>query len=132
VIVPALEPATWVCATAFTDASYAYQSGGSGVAWDKDRGARAMGRIRACSRISRCFSTSIPEIGRQRGAAGGTADRFEREERATFERVREAYLRRAAPVPIGCASSTPAAAGRRAQALEELCTPCAPERVIPW
>src|SRR5262245_57921885 len=35
VILPALESGAWVLCDRFTDASYAYQSGGSGVAWDK-------------------------------------------------------------------------------------------------
>src|SRR5215470_13193020 len=35
VIVPALEAGTWVVCDRFTDATYAYQSGGSGVAWDR-------------------------------------------------------------------------------------------------
>ena len=40
-----------------------------------------------------------PEIGRQRARQGKTADRFEREEHAYFQRVREAYLRRARAAP---------------------------------
>src|SRR5262245_52722771 len=35
VIRPALASGTWVLCDRFTDASYAYQSGGSGVAWEK-------------------------------------------------------------------------------------------------
>src|SRR5687768_7414728 len=35
VIAPALETGVWVLCDRFTDASYAYQSGGSGVAWEK-------------------------------------------------------------------------------------------------
>ena len=40
-----------------------------------------------------------PETGRQRARQGKTADRFEREEHAYFQRVREAYLRRARAAP---------------------------------
>src|SRR5688572_21724555 len=35
VIVPALSSGTWVICDRFTDATFAYQSGGSGVAWDR-------------------------------------------------------------------------------------------------
>ncbi|HEX9672769.1 MAG TPA: dTMP kinase, partial [Burkholderiales bacterium] len=35
VIAPALKRGVWVVCDRFTDATYAYQSGGSGVAWEK-------------------------------------------------------------------------------------------------
>src|SRR6185436_5232445 len=35
VIRPALDSGAWVVCDRFTDASYAYQAGGSGVAWEK-------------------------------------------------------------------------------------------------
>ena len=35
VIVPSLEAGTWVVCDRFTDATYAYQSGGSGIPWDR-------------------------------------------------------------------------------------------------
>ncbi|MGE5523980.1 MAG: dTMP kinase, partial [Rhodospirillaceae bacterium] len=35
VIQPALDAGTWVICDRFTDATFAYQCGGSGVAWDK-------------------------------------------------------------------------------------------------
>jgi dTMP kinase len=98
VIVPALEAGAWVLCDRFTDASYAYQSGGSGVAWDKVAALELWVHPALQPDLTLLFDVS-PEIGRQRAQRGGTADRFEREEQAYFQRVREAYLRRARSCP---------------------------------
>jgi dTMP kinase len=78
----------------FTDATYAYQSGGSGVAWDKVAALEQWVHATLQPDLTLIFDVS-PEIGRQRAQQGKTADRFEREEIAYFRRVRQAYLRRA-------------------------------------
>ncbi len=98
VIVPALENGAWVLCDRFTDATYAYQSGGSGVAWDKIAVLEQWVQHELQPDLTVLFDVS-PEVGRQRGKRGKTADRFEREEKAYFRRVRQAYLRRAKEYP---------------------------------
>ena len=98
VILPALTAGTWVLCDRFTDASYAYQSGGSGVAWEKIAALEEWVHPGLQPDVTLLFDVS-PEIGRQRAQQGRTADRFEREAEAYFQRVREAYLRRARSCP---------------------------------
>lgn len=97
-IVPALEAGNWVLCDRFTDATYAYQSGGSGVAWDKVAALEQWVQPGLQPDLTVIFDVS-PEVGRQRTRQGKTADRFEREEKAYFRRVRQAYLRRAEECP---------------------------------
>ena len=99
VIAPALEAGRWVLSDRFTDATYAYQGGGRGLSSD---------RIAALERwvhgdlqpdLTLYFDLSI-DVARQRLAATQAApDRFEQEASDFFERVRSAYLERAAAHP---------------------------------
>jgi dTMP kinase len=91
-ILPALESGTWVVCDRFTDATVAYQSGGKGV----ERGLiDAMRKIVHPSLQPDCtliFDCAF-EVSQERMQRSGRAlDRFEREGRAFFERVRAAYL----------------------------------------
>ena len=98
VIKPALAAGTWVVCDRFTDASYAYQSGGSGVAWERIEALEQWVHPDLQPDLTVLFDID-PEIARQRTQQGRAADRFEREEQAYFRRVREAYLRRARSCP---------------------------------
>ena len=98
VIVPALLAGRWVLCDRFTDATYAYQSAGSGVRW---------GQVAALERwvqkglqpdLTILFDVS-PAIGRRRAGRRTHPDRFEREKAAYYQRVRRAYLRRAREYP---------------------------------
>jgi len=92
VIRPALEAGHWVVCDRFTDATFAYQGAGKGVAAD------------LIERLSRAVHPGLQpwrtlvfdcsyEVARKRLAASGKAlDRFEREAQDFFERVRKAYL----------------------------------------
>lgn len=94
VILPALDAGRWVLCDRFTDATYAYQSGGRGL----DAGLvriledLVQGELRPDYTL---LLDAPPEIGlarvEQRGE--GDTDRFEREALAFFQRVRETYLR---------------------------------------
>ncbi|OGA23421.1 MAG: dTMP kinase [Betaproteobacteria bacterium RIFCSPLOWO2_02_FULL_67_26] len=93
VIAPALGAGRWVLCDRFTDATYAYQSGGSRVRW---------GRVGALERwvqrglqpdLTILFDVSLA-VARRRAGRKIRPDRFERERDAYFERVRKAYLRR--------------------------------------
>jgi dTMP kinase len=98
VIEPVLAAGAWVLCDRFTDATYAYQAGGSGVAWEKIATLEQWVHPGLEPDLTLLFDVD-PETGRQRARQGKTADRFEREEHAYFQRVREAYLRRARASP---------------------------------
>ena len=98
VIEPALEQGKWVLCDRFTDATYAYQGTGRGLS------AELIGKLEALVQGDRRPDTVIlldmpPQIGLGRARARGALDRFEQEEQAFFERVRQGYLERAAAFP---------------------------------
>lgn len=94
VIAPALRSGTWVLCDRFTDATYAYQSGGSGVPWNKVTMLERWVQEGLQPDLTLLLDVS-PAIGRRRAGRRRRADRFEREQAAYFRRVRGAYLRRA-------------------------------------
>jgi dTMP kinase len=98
IIEPALKRGIWVLCDRFTDATYAYQSGGSGVGWEKIRLLEKWVHPRLQPDLTILFDVA-PATGRKRTGRKGKADRFERERDAFFGRVRRAYLRRAAAYP---------------------------------
>lgn len=91
-IEPALAAGQWVLCDRFTDATFAYQGGGKGVA------AELIAHLAQVSHDGllpdRTLVFDCPyEISRERlNRAARTPDRFEREDREFFERVRQAYL----------------------------------------
>lgn len=91
-IQPALDAGTWVVCDRFTDATVAYQGGGKGVAPGLIEAMRKIvhpGLQPDCTLIFDCAF----EVSQERMQRSGRAlDRFEREGRAFFERVRAAYL----------------------------------------
>jgi dTMP kinase len=98
VIDPALAAGRWVLCDRFTDATYAYQAGGSGMAWDRIAALEHWVQGDLQPDLTLYFDLS-PEVGRARTRQVREPDRFEREQAAFFERVRSAYLRRAAEHP---------------------------------
>jgi dTMP kinase len=95
VIVPTLDAGTWVLCDRFTDATFAYQAGGSGVEWGKIEVLESWVHASLQPDLTLYFDV-VPETGRARAAAVKTPDRYEQEDRPFHERVRAAYLRRAA------------------------------------
>jgi dTMP kinase len=92
VIEPALAAGSAVVCDRFTDATIAYQGAGEGIPRDLiDRLAQAAYRGLSPDRT---LVFDVPfEVAAQRLKGSGKAlDRFEREERAFFERVRSTYL----------------------------------------
>ena len=92
VIRPALESGTMVICDRFTDATAAYQGAGNGVSRELiDRLAEA---AHPGLKPNRTLVFDCPyEVSRARLAKTGRAlDRFEREDRAFFDRVRNTYL----------------------------------------
>ncbi len=99
VIVPALEAGRWVLCDRFTDATYAYQAGGSGMDWARVAALERWVQGALQPDLTLYFDLD-PEIGRARARQAREPDRFEREKQAFYERVRAAYLRRAAEQPL--------------------------------
>lgn len=98
VIVPALEAGEWVLCDRFTDATYAYQGGGRGLSTRRIAELEAM--VQGELRPDLTLLLDVPvEIGLARAGARGILDRFEREEAAFFERVRQTYRDRATAAP---------------------------------
>jgi dTMP kinase len=98
VIVPALRAGRWVLCDRFTDATYAYQSAGSGVRWSKIRDLERWVQAGLQPDLTLLFDVS-PATGRQRVRRRAGSDRFEREKGAYHRRVRAAYLKRAREHP---------------------------------
>jgi dTMP kinase len=94
IIVPALANGTWVVCDRFTDATYAYQSGGSGVEWSKVETLERWVQGSLQPDLTVYFDVT-PDTGRARTAAIKAPDRYEREQESFHLRVRAAYLRRA-------------------------------------
>jgi dTMP kinase len=89
-IQPALAAGTWVLCDRFTDATYAYQGGGRGVSWE--RIAILEDWLLESRRPDLTLLFDLPvAIGLQRTLQRARPDRFEREDRLFFERVRRAY-----------------------------------------
>ena len=95
VIEPALARGDWVVCDRFTDSSYAYQGGGRllGESVVAKLEALVLGDLRPDLTI--ILDIDVGE-GLQRAATVSTADRFEAEELEFFERVRTAFVTRAA------------------------------------
>lgn len=98
VIVPALDAGIWVVCDRFTDASFAYQSGGSGLAWEKIAALESWVQEGRQPDLTLYFDVPTA-LGKARTQAARAPDRFEREDAAFFDRVREGYLRRAREHP---------------------------------
>ena len=98
IIVPALDEGKVVLCDRFTDATYAYQGNGRGVAYDRLRTLEqwVQGDLQPDRTI--LFDVTVA-LGRQRAGATREADRFERERAEFFERVRQGYLQRARDNP---------------------------------
>ena len=124
-IEPNLAAGRWVLCDRFTDATFAYQGGGRGLDANAIRQLESM--VQGARRPDLTFLLDAPvELGltRVRQRNGSALDRFESERAAFFERVRAAYLARAAAEPVRIAvvdaSDTADAVGVRVlQILEE-------------
>ncbi len=97
IIAPALAKGQWVVSDRFTDATYAYQGAGGGMA--KDRIAVLERWVNGELRPDLTLVFDVPvEVALGR-LPGDRRDRFESKNKAYFERVRAAYLERAAAEP---------------------------------
>jgi dTMP kinase len=98
-IEPSLAAGKWVVSDRFTDATYAYQVGGRGL--DEGRFAALESWVHPHLQpdLTLIFDLDPVIAARRLAGAGNPPDRFELEQADFFERVRNAYLRRAATNP---------------------------------
>ena len=98
---PNLRAGRWVVCDRFIDATYAYQGGGRHLSLDNIRQLEAMVLGARCPDLTVLLDAPVPQALQraQQRNAGAAADRFESERTEFFERVRAAYLARAAAEP---------------------------------
>jgi len=94
VIVPALEKGIWVISDRFTDATFAYQGGGRGIANERLKLLEDWVQNGLQPDLTFLFDVSS-ELSQQRLAFNQSLDRFEQEKQDFFKRVRDSYLDRA-------------------------------------
>lgn len=89
---PALAAGDWVLCDRFTDATFAYQGGGKGVAVELIAHLAQVSHDGLLPDRTLVFDCPY-EVSRERlSRAARAPDRFEREDRDFFDRVRQAYL----------------------------------------
>ncbi|HLR17823.1 MAG TPA: dTMP kinase [Alcanivoracaceae bacterium] len=98
VIQPALKQGKWVLCDRFTDATYAYQGGGRELSKADIEQLESLVQKGLQPDLTLLFDIPVEE-GLSRAAKRAALDRFESEQVAFFERVRAAYLERAAMNP---------------------------------
>jgi dTMP kinase len=98
VIHPALLAGTWVLCDRFTDATYAYQSGGRGLSAERVAELEQWVHPDLQPDLTLLFDVP-PDVAAGRLARARSADRFEAEQVDFFGKVRRAYLDRAAAQP---------------------------------
>ncbi|MDQ7912624.1 dTMP kinase [Pseudomonas sp. 102515] len=98
VIRPALARGALVLCDRFVDATYAYQGGGRGVPVERIATLESFVLGDLQPDLTLVFDLPV-DIGLARAARRGALDRFEQEQRAFFEAVRQTYLDRARAVP---------------------------------
>jgi len=94
VIEPALARGTWVLCDRFTDATYAYQSGGRGMAQSSIRSLEDLVQESLRPDYTVLLDVEV-SVGMSRARDRGELDRIEQETMDFFERVRDCYLERA-------------------------------------
>jgi dTMP kinase len=94
VIEPALSRGAWVLSDRFTDATYAYQSGGRGVLANKVIELEAWVQGSLQPDLTLLFDVPV-DVSVARLASARTPDKFERESPDFFTKIRNAYLDRA-------------------------------------
>ena len=98
VIEPALASGKYVVSDRFSDASYAYQSGGRGVAAAKIEQLEAWAHPNLKPDLTLLFDVPV-EVSVSRLVDARAPDKFEQQNSAFFTRIRNAYLQRAQNEP---------------------------------
>ena len=98
---PRMQAGAWVVCDRFTDATYAYQGGGHGLAAGQIAELERMSLGSFQPDLTLIFDVPV-SVGRERLFAARPLDKFERQQVEFFERVRSVYLARAAAEPRRC------------------------------
>jgi dTMP kinase len=123
-ILPALERGVWVVCDRFTDATFAYQSGGRQLSSDKVSNLETF--VQGALRPDVTLLLDAPiEVGMARASKRAELDRFEEEKVEFFSRVRMTYLERAKKDPkrfivLDASLELEQVQGHLAQALEAI------------
>ena len=96
-IEPALNAGCWVVCDRFTDATYAYQGGGRGVSLETIATLENMVHGHLQPDLTLCLDAPFEAVAAR--ISRRERDRFEREQRVFFDRVRANYLARAESHP---------------------------------
>ena len=101
VILPALNAGKWVLSDRFTDATFAYQGGGRQMPLQRiaDLEKWVQGDFQPDLTLVFDLPVEVAEARRGGRQEGAVSDRFEAEDLAFFQRVRQEYIRRAAEYP---------------------------------
>lgn len=98
VIAPALQKGQWVLSDRFTDATYAYQGGGRGVAYARLAILETWVQAGLQPDLTLLFDVPLA-VSRERLARNSHLDRFEQEQQTFFSKVQSAYRERAQAFP---------------------------------
>lgn len=98
VIRPALARGAVVLCDRFTDSTYAYQGAGRGLSLARIAALEDFVQGQLRPDLTLVFDLPV-DVGLARASARGRLDRFEQEGQAFFQKVREAYLKRAESAP---------------------------------
>jgi len=99
VVRPALARGAWVVSDRFTDATFAYQGGGRQFPMEKLQVLESWVQEGLHPDLTLFFDVPVTTAQARMTGTKAAPDRFEREDAAFHERVREAYLERAARFP---------------------------------
>lgn len=99
VIKPAIARGDWVVCDRFTDASFAYQGGGRGLATEKLEHLETWVQGDFQPDLTLLFDLPVDIAAMRMAGAERQLDRFEQEKTDFHERVRAAYLARATQMP---------------------------------
>ncbi|KUM04927.1 dTMP kinase [Chromobacterium subtsugae] len=98
VIEPALAAGRWLVSDRFTDSTYAFQGGGRGIPFERIRVLEDWVQRGLQPDLTLLFDLPL-EVAAQRMSGTRQLDRFEQEAAGFHQRVRDAYLARAAAEP---------------------------------
>ena len=121
IIEPNLQQGNWILCDRFTDATYAYQGGGRGIALSRIAALEEW--VQGPLRPDLTIILDLPvAVGLERAGKRSDPDRFEQEDLAFFERVRETYLQRAKDQPdrYAVVDASPALPDVQAQLVQAL------------
>ncbi|WP_110687470.1 dTMP kinase [Salinicola aestuarinus] len=93
---PALARGAWVVCDRFTDATFAYQGGGRGVARERIETLEQLVQQSLQPDLTLLLDVPVALAAERVSGRGAPLDRFEQEQSTFFESVRQAYLERAA------------------------------------